>query len=337
MSGLLERFERRGRREARRLRLWSSGPLAVVDPVFLVGSVRSGSTLLARWLGSHPRLAYLGFELSEVWSEAGGVEIACPDTLDAHCPAWNDAELPAERAEALRHALGQRLVLDGAEPGDRLLNKNPHLSNKLPLVTGLFPDARLVVTARDLPSTVASTERLWRKVFEQHGRRHLLPAIDPEASRAGLAPCWSQTPPVDPDDVDPRRLFPGGAWEVLAEYWLATYEAVDAGFARARELSRTAGRDLPEPILVCHRDLVADPGGTLERVLDALDLPARDLAPPAPLDPTRNDRWRELLGPDGVAALGRFVDRNRERIEALTWADGGSLDDLTADEPKAPA
>lgn len=43
-----------------------NGPAPIVEPVFLVGTTRSGTTLLSLMLGHHPRIAFIG-ELEWVW------------------------------------------------------------------------------------------------------------------------------------------------------------------------------------------------------------------------------------------------------------------------------
>lgn len=51
-----------------------------------------------------------------------------------------------------------------AKPGQRLLNKNPHLSNKLGFVHQIFPDVRIIHIVRDPRAVIAS----WKVMVSQN-------------------------------------------------------------------------------------------------------------------------------------------------------------------------
>ena len=97
---------------------------------------------------------------------------------------------------------------------------------------------------------------------------------------------------------------------VIAEYWLRTYEAIDAEFEK-----------FERPILVRHRDLVGAPQDELARVVRELEIPKRDFEPPVAIDPTRNRRWRELLTAPEQESLEDFITAHHNRISALRSAD----------------
>ena len=270
-------------------------------PAFLVGTMRSGSTLLAECLGAHPLIAYVGFELSEEWSRHGGAPIG-GDTEDPHCPALGAEQAQDGVRDALHRCFAQRLAAEG---GDKpfFLNKNPHLSNKLGYLRALFPDASLIVTGRDLRSTVASTKKLFETTVQQAGGQgHFLPE-DP-------AFCWSCYPPLPPGSTDPARSFPGGDVAVISEYWLRTYEAIDA---ELDSFERWA--------VVRHGDFVAAPKAAIGEVLGRLEIPERDFELPVAIDRGRNGRWSQLLSAAEQASLERFIAAHRGRILALRSAD----------------
>ena len=143
-------------------------------PIFMVGTVRSGSTLLANCLGEHPLIRYVGFELSGEWSQHGQAALASGHIDDAHCPTLGAEHASQAKRDALRERFANRLAEQGERP--HFLNKNPHLSNKLGFVRALFPDASLIVTGRDLRSTVASTKRLFVLTVTEGHRPTALPA-----------------------------------------------------------------------------------------------------------------------------------------------------------------
>lgn len=283
-----------------RQRLGISAP-SLQRPIFLVGTVRSGTTYFGRCMADHPQVINAGFELSREWHELTGVDIATPGLSCAHCPPAGAAAV-AGREEEVRDGFARVHLAKGGWNGTRLFNKSPHLWNKLPLVRTLFPDAILLVSSRDLRSIVASTKRLWERIDAGWGMKHYLPA-DPQA-------CWSCVPPADGKGLDPRRLFPGGDAAVLAEYWLRVYETVE------REAS-AFGTVLP----VRHQAFVTDPLGTLREVERAAGLQVADYPRLAELQTDRNRRWPEILTSEEQCSLDRFVEMHGERIARLALAE----------------
>ncbi len=264
-------------------------------PLFLVGTVRSGTTYFARCVEDHPQVINAGFELSKEWHELAGIEIATPGLSCAHCPPAGP-EAVAGREDQVRDGFAQLHAAKGGWSGTRFFNKSPHLWNKLPLVRALFPDAVLLVTSRDLRSTVASAKRLWEKMEKDWGMKHYLPE-DPDA-------CWSA------DGPDPARLFPGGDAAVIAEYWLRVYETIE----------REAGA-FDSVIAVRHQAFVTDPLGLLREVEETAGLREADYPGLAEVMKDRNQRWRSILDEREQESLEAFVDAHRERIGRLRLAE----------------
>ena len=271
------------------------GAPPVERPLFLVGTVRSGTTYFARCLEDHPQVINAGFELSREWYELAGVEIATPGLPCVHCPPAGP-EAVAGRMDEVRDAFARLHVSKGGWSRTRLFNKSPHLWNKLPLVRALFPDATLLVTSRDLRSTVASTKRLWEKMERDWQVRHYLP----EGSEA----CWSCFPASE--GLDPARLFPGGSAAVLADYWLRVHETIE------REVEGFAAV-LP----VRHQDFVDEPLATLRAVEEVAGLRPAEYPGIAEMQTDRNQRWRKILDEREIEEMERFVDLHRERIGRL--------------------
>lgn len=261
-------------------------------PIFLVGTVRSGTTYFARCVGDHPQVINAGFELSKEWHELTGVEIATPGLSCIHCPPAGP-EVVAGREEQVRAGFARLHMAKGGWSGTRLFNKSPHLWNKLPLVRALFPDAILLVSSRDVRSTVASTKRLWEKMERDWGMKHYLPE-DPDA-------CWST------EGADPQRLFPGGDAAVLAEYWLRVYETVE----REAGAFRTV---LP----VRHQAFVDDPQGLLREVERAAGLRPASYPRLAEMQSDRNTRWPQILTAEEQLSMDRFVEAHADRFARLS-------------------
>jgi hypothetical protein len=278
---------------------------ALERPIFLLGTVRSGTTLLARLLGAHPQVLYAGFELSQEWVEIAGMEIAGPGLPCPHCPPLGERDARPAAIPAIRSAFARLHLAKGGWSRTRLLNKNPHLWNKVDYLRALFPDACFVITSRDLASTVASTKLLWEKMAADWGVRHYLP----EDRRA----CWSCIPPAAGEDLPTERLFPGGSAAVLAEYWLRTYEEIERALEGA-----------PGVANVQHAELIEQPMDLLARVDEALGLSTQRTAIKEHLDAKRNRRWRDLLAPAEVQEIESFMVRERPRIETLRSVAAGA-------------
>lgn len=284
--------------------------MEIKRPIFNVGTVRSGSTLMGKCLGEHPEVLYLGFELNPEWCEFAGIEIAAPGssgrpetaTNFGHCPALSEKDATSERCLSGRQGFSDFFVKSGGGSQKRFFNKNPHLSNKLPFLKQIFPDACLIITCRDLRSTVASIKRLWTALYKDIGSKHYLPA-DSNA-------CWSCSPPVDPEEVDSARAFPGGDVKFIAEYWLRTYENIERSVHLFDNVT-----------LVKHSEFVCDPLGAMQTIHKNNGLADRDYKFPVKISQSTNKRWPKLLTLHEQKQLDMFVDENRHRIEALKFAD----------------
>lgn len=254
-----------------------------LQPVVVVGPMRTGTTLVAELLDTHPDVVYLGFELAEEWAAWTGLPWGAPGADDIGCPPLDaDAATPA-RAESVRAGL-TALLRDriGDAPWPRtVVLKSPHFWHRLDFLTAVLPRARIVRTRRGLLPTVASLRRLWDRGLDQHGRVHHLP-VDPSR-------CWDYVPRSEADGYDPDRTFPGGRVPVLAEFCHRVDDALDHLAARAPERVAT---------VLSHEELVTDPVAATGRLQRCLGLPVRELVPPKPLDPDRLEEWRALLGTD---------------------------------------
>jgi hypothetical protein len=189
----------------------------IKKPIFLVGCMRSGTTMLADLLGQHPNIIHCPFELRGVWSRAGNVPMASPKTHDRKCPCLKETDVRPGQAERLSRAFIAEMKKNKGSRNINhatFLNKNPHLGNKLPFVNALFPDARFIWIYRDMPSVAASLKKILnRKVIHYWPEKE-----EPETVR-----CWECFFNGVPAQVNRERCFPGGDVKYLAEYW---YEKV---------------------------------------------------------------------------------------------------------------
>ncbi len=117
-------------------------PAAAPQPVFVVGMLRSGTTLVERILASHPEAAGLGeTEMVDALAEraAAGIGRPYPDCLTGLTPVRVEALAAAFRAGYPAEARSARRVVD----------KNPLNFLHLGLIALVFPGAPILHCSRD--------------------------------------------------------------------------------------------------------------------------------------------------------------------------------------------
>jgi hypothetical protein len=240
-------------------------------------------------------------ELSATWHQACRVPLGVPALPAVPCSPLGRSDATLQCRDSIRDAFAALLEPHRQHGKTRFLNKNPHFWNKLPFIRALFPQADLIITARDLRSTVLSTQFLWMRVERQSGVRHYLP---PEPDH-----CWTCLP-EGAAVSDPVRTFPGGDVTVIAEYWLRVYETID----RAAAL-------FDRPLVVKHREFVADPPAVLDDIHTRLGVEPRGRPLETTIDSERNNRWPRLLAAAERERLDAWIDRHHERLTRLESAD----------------
>ena len=169
--------------------------------------------------GKNPSILYTDSELTTEWCDLANIEIARSSSHCIHCPPYRELDATATRCNRVRNGFADILARQGGGPNTRILDKNPHLWNKLTFLRKIFPDAKLIITSRDLRSTVASIKQLWLRQNRKSGKKYYFPT-DREC-------CWLVIPPASPHEREASRIFPGGDVVALAEYWLHTYEMIE--------------------------------------------------------------------------------------------------------------
>ena len=136
---------------------WRAGtgveaPQPVDVHVFLLGFPRSGTTLLESVLASHPDVTVL--EEKDTLGEATRDLMRNTASLD-RLTAASDAALDAYRASYWRYVQGHA----GESLGRVVIDKLPLNTVKLPLISRLFPQARIIFAVRDPRDVVLSCFR----------------------------------------------------------------------------------------------------------------------------------------------------------------------------------
>lgn len=283
--------------------------------VFLVGTMRSGTTLLAELLSKINGITHCPFELKDVWSKEGGVPMASSKTRDTICPELNAHDVREGQCEKLNAAFVRRMIVTGCKKPEEaiFLNKNPHLCNKLPFVDALFPEACFIWIYRHLPSVVASLKYLFEGVRTRKHTWHYWPEPDFHT----LNRCWNTFHFHLPEDIDVSRCFPDGNVRYLAEYWFESNRAISNFFRNITEDRR---------IVLQEEHLIKYSAEQLARCCDFLNLP-----PPAitrigqAFDNTRNELWIQRLSLREIGVLLEFVEEHEKAIDDIFLDNGYAI------------
>ncbi|MCY4086746.1 MAG: sulfotransferase [Actinomycetia bacterium] len=221
--------------------------------VFVLGSPRSGTTFLARAIGSLPGFVDLG--------EVGPLKAAIPDLTGC------DQQLAAAR---IRRIVGCVVRL-GLAGGLRPVEQTPETSFIIPAVREAFPEASFVHIIRDGRDVVCSLlERGWlsagRPGGDDVGRRYGTEArfwVEPERREEFSAVS------------DARRA----AWA-----WRRYVEAARSGAAQAAEVRYEALVDAPAAVAAQLSDVLSLPQPVVEGALatarpDSIGRHERELSP----------------------------------------------------------
>ncbi|MEM8557118.1 MAG: sulfotransferase [Bacteroidota bacterium] len=119
---------------------------AVERPIFIIGTGRSGTTLLGTVLSMHRSVAFLN-EPKALWHRIHPEEDVIGSYASGPARFYLDAEeaTPA-RVRKAHHLFGAYLT---AVRGQRLLDKYPELVFRVAFVRALFPDAQFVFLVRN--------------------------------------------------------------------------------------------------------------------------------------------------------------------------------------------
>lgn len=269
-------------------------------PVFVIGTPRSGTSLLFEMLSRHPDLAGMGHEGHNIWRRF-------------HHPrktGWDSDVIDPNRAlPALERRFAEAYIRARTHhkpAAGRLVEKTPDNTLRTDYVLRVFPDARFVSIVRDPCSVVSSYIDGWR---------------DPDGRfRAYYVPVKLRIPGYAPERRWCSTLIPG--WreltdEPIPEIAFRQWETYVDAICQARA-------DLgPEHLLeVRLEDLKERPEDTLRRVLSHLGLRVDEtiLADMVSLADTRVNafsghtarKWQEINGEEITALLPRISKTARK-------------------------
>jgi hypothetical protein len=256
-------------------------------PIFLLGNVRSGTSMMLRFFDAHPDVVSW-YEPRTVWCYAAPTR--------PHDRFTERDATPRVR----RYIRGRFLKYQRRHGGLRVMEKTPSNMFRIPYVRAIFPEAKFVYIVREPLANLSSSEIRWRKSIN---RGHLIERLA-ETPRSQLpfyvgrlvrdqlrkrvlrrrhVSVWGVRYPGIGDDL--RTM---STEEVIAKQWASC--------------SRQAEEDLADlgPGTV-HRlryeDFVSDPVTRFREVLAHFDLPPSaevDEEVRTSVDPNRQQKWRRL-------------------------------------------
>lgn len=139
--------------------------------IFIVGTGRSGSTLLVRILGSHSEMVGFPGEANELWHpklypdekaeiQIPPVEVDPQNFTEVSIDSW-----PPGHTNKIRHTFSGYYAIWGK--GRILVLKSAMISFMIPKILDIFPDARFIHIYRSGPSVI---ESYFKKNFGKYSR-----------------------------------------------------------------------------------------------------------------------------------------------------------------------
>lgn len=150
-------------------------PVAVRSPIYIMGTGRSGTTILGTVLSYHRQTGYLN-EPKLMWHAANPNEDVIGSFTDAPASVWLTADdaTPAV-SRKFRRLYGWFLA---ATLSKRIVDKNAELPFRIEYLRAMFPDARFLLLVRNGYDTCTSIER-WSQTHGQSAAAdHQTPATD---------------------------------------------------------------------------------------------------------------------------------------------------------------
>jgi hypothetical protein len=170
-------------------------------------------------------------------------------------PAAGLRAVPASGLAAAQKVARLRNVLLPPRGAIRLLDKSPEHCLRLPFLSALFPDARIIFVTRSAWSNIASMIEGWQQPYLFPGYQTPVTVTAPGQSRGRwaftLIPGW-------------RELVNRPIEEICARQWVSCNEAV---------LDYLAGAEALPELSVRYEEFVASPITALETIAAFLELP----------------------------------------------------------------
>lgn len=142
-------------------------PRRVVKPVFVLGTGRSGTTILGKVLGTHRDLLFLN-EPKALWHSACPLDDVMGNYQLGEARYTLDADDADEHtARAIRRLYRYALLITNS---GRILDKYPEMIFRVPFIKTIFPDAKLLFLVRNGYDALRSITAWSRKAGRETAR-----------------------------------------------------------------------------------------------------------------------------------------------------------------------
>lgn len=238
-------------------------------PIVLVGAARSGTKIVRDVLAEAASAGRVPYDVGFVWRY--GNEDVPHDVLDP-------ATVTASIGSFIRSYM-DRYARDGAN-GSLVIEKTVGNALRVPFVNRVLPDAVFLHLVRDGVDVAESTRRQWLappdhrylaakmrhfpiRLAPTYGRKYAMSQVRHYVKRDARVGSWGPRYPGIDDDVRSGDLL-----AVCARQWQSCVES-------ARHALKQVSAQTVE---LRYEDLIANPSGSIETVLEQLDIPVEDAA-----------------------------------------------------------
>ncbi len=330
-------------------------PEAAISSVFVVGCIRSGTTILRKLLldacPSAVDLTDDDFESRPFW-QAFGLRIGSRLTgTFCDCACMEDVN------SAQRHSI-QAYVRRRCANSRIMINKNPHLINKIGFVAEILPASRFVHIIREAMSVTASIRVAFENANTSNESYPPFVHYWPE----GNLPCWwtfrNDCPGPSLTSGTIRRVAREACYRVglkkrrgyTSPFRIFTHEKLSRirraypdrsryypgeGFARIPEawltqnvniLHQLRAIDERRWLSVSYSELVAEPQNTIRRILEFTGVfdPQLDRTPQT-LDLSRAEKWKTALTGAEQREVRTVINSRKPDLDTLCRQFGTEL------------
>jgi len=301
-------------------------PKPFYQPVFIIGCMRSGTTLLQNILDEHPQLLKIGFEMNDIWSKIGGAKIkgvcehkTAEDLNLAHAHNMTNyfSESIRESKKVIRHL--QRLKNRWVQGSGGVfydweniipVNKSPHLMNKIGYVHAMYPKAKFILIVRSIFGQSSSMKMHFDREHEKEGNLWLLPRE--------YHACWSSIGKDELSAENRKMAYPKN-FELIPKAWL-----------RLNALALDQLEEIPDEqyMIISYENLVKDQYNVLKRLFKFLELKrkhavkeefifkrSRKLVNNLSGNPLHG--WQENLDIEEIEQIYRLIENRKEDYKAI--------------------
>ena len=231
----------------------------VEKPIFILGTGRSGSTVLGSILSLHRDIVFLN-EAKALWHAAYAAEdlIGSYGRGAAHY-RLDGAQATPEVQQALHRLYGYSLFITGSR---RVLDKHGEMIFRIPFVRAVFPDAKLIFLVRNGGDTLRSIADWSRRYgLMVDGERHDWWGADGRKWRLLV------------EQIVPHDPALAAAYPEISQFTRDEDKAAVEWIASMREGLRLMEESPGLLHLVRYEDLTKQPQETLQALLAHCDLP----------------------------------------------------------------